>query len=683
MARSTTAPLPATRDVAKKVAHRRAVRRMGPITAWLHLRGSLRRRLRTYGPAILLDVLAVLLAFETGVILRFIDTPELSTALRQMLLPSLLAAMIYAVVSYCFGLHRRLWRYASLPEALTLVQAVAVSTLLIGVLDMVDYGPLIGVASDIPMVGSVVSGAPSLTRLVHERPLPLGVVLAGAVLSLLCVGSVKILPRIAHSYALTRSSTRETRVLIVGAGLAGTSLLRNIVRSDLRGYDVVGFVDDDAQKWGRRLNQARVLGLIDTIPQVVSDLDVDLIAVAVPSAGSERISEILAICQETPAQIKILPSVHEMVGARAEMLSLREVNIADLLGRDVVPLHSAWAQTHLAGKTVVVTGAAGSIGSELCQQLLEYRPKRVIALDNNETGLFDLTASLRFEKSMDGLVTQIGDIRDTESMERLFAAERPYAVFHAAAYKHVPLLEHHPDQAVRTNVLATYHLCRLAEKYGVARFVFISTDKAADPVNVLGASKRMGEIAVQSFAQQSTTTRFCAVRFGNVIGSRGSVIPTFIQQIEHGGPVTVTDPRTTRYFMTIPEACGLVIVTAGIAGNGLYILDMGEPVLIADVASKIIRMRGLRVGKDIAIVYTGMRSGERLHEILADLDEELVATEHPKIFHVPPQRNVPSLSELEEGLRDLERALALGEPATVRSRLFVAVELAMRAPAMV
>ncbi len=339
--------------------------------------------------------------------------------------------------------------------------------------------------------------------------------------------------------------------------------------------------------------------------------------------------------------------------------SLREINVADLLGREVVTLQTSEVYAVLEGQTILVTGAAGSIGSELCRQLLDYVPKLVIALDTNETGLFDLAENLRSHPNALHLYPYIGDITDIQRMSRLFAKEQPQIVFHAAAYKHVPLLEQYPDQAMRTNVLATYHLCRLAQEHHVARFIFISSDKAAEPTGVMGASKRIGELMMQALAKSSdSVTCFCAVRFGNVIGSRGSVVPIFTRQIKRGEAVTVTDPDATRYFMTVSEACGLVLLTAAIADPGeLYLLDMGSPVRILDLAIKMIRLHNLRVGRDIPIVYTGLRPGERLHETLVAPEEKLIPTAHSEIFCVTYRDSLPTLTTIAQWIQTLDYSL--------------------------
>jgi FlaA1/EpsC-like NDP-sugar epimerase len=349
-----------------------------------------------------------------------------------------------------------------------------------------------------------------------------------------------------------------------------------------------------------------------------------------------------------------------------------KINVADLLGRDTVPMQSPEAYTVLSKRIILVTGAAGSIGSELCWQLLDYEPASLIALDTNETGLFELAESLQAHPYASRLILHIGDITNATSMKHLFNRKRPEVVFHVAAYKHVPLLEEHPAQAIRTNTLATYQLCCLAQEYEVARFVFISTDKAADPKSILGASKRVGEMVIQSMATPTSGgTCFCAVRFGNVIGSRGSVVPIFAHQIEQGGPVTVTDPEATRYFMTIPEACDLVILTAALAEQGeLYLLDMGQPVRIVDLAMKMIQSSGLCVGEDISLVYTGLRPGERLHEILVASDEQLTPTVHDKIMCITHEGSTLEFTTITQSMQFLSDLLLEEQHDQLKKYLF-------------
>jgi FlaA1/EpsC-like NDP-sugar epimerase len=362
-------------------------------------------------------------------------------------------------------------------------------------------------------------------------------------------------------------------------------------------------------------------------------------------------------------------------GGNSSSNSAAEIDAAELLGREVIPLQSPASYAFLNNRIILVTGAAGSIGSELCRQLLDHEPALVLGLDTNETGLFDLAESLHDHRYRAHFRPHIGDITDIPRMDRLFHKERPHVVFHAAAYKHVPLLEKHSDQAIRTNALGTFHLCNLAQKYATAHFIFISTDKAANPTSIMGASKRFAELAVQSLASTSQgETCFCAVRFGNVIGSRGSVVPTFMRQIESGGPITITDAKATRYFMTIPEACGLVILAATLAKTShTYLLDMGEPVRIVDLALKMIHAKGLKVGKDIALTYTGLRPGERLHEVLVAENEELTPTLHNKIFCVTCKDEAPSREAIIQWVQKLEDCLLEECDQQIRQYIFECV----------
>ena len=348
------------------------------------------------------------------------------------------------------------------------------------------------------------------------------------------------------------------------------------------------------------------------------------------------------------------------------------LNIVALLGRDAVVLQSPASRILLKDCTILVTGAVGSIGSELCHQLLDYEPARIIGLDNNETGLFYLTERLHALRHGQCFQPRIGDITDRAGMEHLFARDRPQIVFHVAAYKHVPLLEEHPDQAIQTNVLATYHLCSLARKYRADRFVFVSTDKAADPTSVMGASKRFGELIIRSLGSSGESeTCFCAVRFGNVIGSRGSVVPTFAQQIAEGGPVTITDPDATRYFMTILEACNLVILSAALAECGcIYLLDMGKPIRIKDLALEMIQAYKAHGAEDIPIMYIGLRPGERLHEVLVAADEKLSATAHGKIQCVTSNEQAPPPAIIAEWIQILNRSLLDGKYEQLRHYIF-------------
>jgi FlaA1/EpsC-like NDP-sugar epimerase len=582
------------------------------------------RRVRRYSRSVLLDIVTATVAFETVACLRYLDLPAFPDMQAvRLLLPSALIGALYAIISYAFGLHRRLWRYASVRDLLLLLDATLALAPVVLLMSAFHVWPI--------------------------STMPMSVLVGGFLLFAPYLAGVKLAPRLRHSWT-PRPKGPVTRVLIAGAGQAAATLAQRLMMNSVDGYRIVGFVDDNESKWNRGLHGRPVFGPIEWIPQIVRQQNIDLVAIAMPIAGPERISEVIALCQRTSVSIKILPSLNDTLGASARSAYLRDVNVADLIGREVIALESQDTERLIAGKVVLVTGAAGSIGSELCRQLMRLRPGRLIALDTNETGLFDLVEGLRGpDTSVDALIPRIGDITDVQDMEALFRELRPALVFHAAAYKHVPLLEDHPQQAARTNVLGTLVVSRLAQRYGVERFIFISSDKAADPINVLGESKRLGELIVQSLAHdESGGALFSAVRFGNVIGSRGSVVPTFERQIEAGGPVTVTVPEATRYFMTIPEACGLVLLAATIAEqSSLFLLDMGEPVVIAELAKKMIRMKGLRVDHDIPIVYTGLRPGEKVHERLAATDERLERTRYNKILQVTGMPTPPAPEQLD------------------------------------
>lgn len=643
-------------------------------SAWQWVDRVIIRRVRSYSVPVILDALTVTIAFEAAVVLRFLDSGHMYREARAFLLPSIAMGIVYAVASYGWGLHRRLWRYASIQDGLALGRAVAVTMLIVIGADVLDSSSNIWARSWYAILMSLArTQGINLPQLPHERVLPLGVVIGGALLSFLFLGCVKLVPRATVAVSHANPQRPTTRVLLVGAGQAGATFASRMAINGAQGYRVVACVDDDPAKWGRKIHGVPVVGSVNGIPHFVTRYDIDLIAIALPSVPAERLSEIIAICQQTAAMIKRVPGLQELVAHGNPIADLRDLNVADLLGREVVPLHFDRARSVLEGRAVLVTGAAGSIGSELCRQLLEYAPARVIALDSNETGLFDLAEQLHLHPHIDKLIPWIADVMDEHAISHMFAEQRPTVVFHAAAYKHVPLLERHPYQAVRTNVLGTYELCRMARKFGVSRFVFVSTDKAANPVNTYGASKTLGEIIVRTMARApKCSTLYCAVRFGNVIGSRGSVVPIFTRQIEREEAVTVTDPTATRYFMTIPEACGLVIATCALADQGdLFILDMGEPVRIAVLAEKMIRSRGLRVGDDIPIVYTGLRPGERLHEMLVADAETLLPTEHEKIYHVEHRGllDTPSDKTLQTWMRDLRQCIENGDMEHLREHV--------------
>jgi len=481
-----------------------------------------------------------------------------------------------------------------------------------------------------------------------------------------------------RSRAASRAPDAGTRVLIVGAGEAGQLLAWRLLNAtEGTRYHIIGFIDDDPRKQGMRIHGIKVLGGRQLIPDVAQQEQIELIIIAIHTISSKDFHGILSICQSTSAKIKTLPDVFESLRGLRDAALLRDITIEDLIGREPVSINREECRDLLADKVVLVTGAAGTIGSELCRQIVQFEPRQLVMVDNNETGLHDLSLELR--SGVQALSTApvssrlsyvIADVTDWQRMEAIFHEYRPQITAHAAAYKHVPLMERCPEEAVRVNVGGTLALFELAEKYGTERFVLVSTDKAVDPVSVLGASKRLGEMLVAASPSDGPMIA-TAVRFGNVLGSRGSVVPIFDQQIDAGGPVTVTDPEATRFFMSVSEAASLILQAASMAQGGeVFMLEMGEQIRIVDLAARMIRLRGLRVGEDIHIVYTGLRPGERLYEKLVASSEERLPTSHPQIdaAHDATQVDWTTLrAEIDALLHLLEQGASRAE---LRKRLF-------------
>jgi len=422
------------------------------------------------------------------------------------------------------------------------------------------------------------------------------------------------------------------RVLIAGAGEAGFLVAREIQQNPSLGLHTVGFVDDDPEKQRLRIYGVTVLGPLDAIPDLIQEREVSQVLIAIPSAPPAVIRQIVEFCHAGQAEPLILPGMSHLVTGRVELNRFRKVQLEDLLAREPICTDISGVRVLLHGRRVVVTGAGGSIGSELCRQIARCNPAQLVLLGHGENSIFAINNELQRDYPALDVQHVIGDIRDERRLEQLFQHYRPQMIFHAAAHKHVPLMEANPEEAVTNNVLGTRNLLAVAERHGVEHFVMISTDKAVRPTSVMGVTKRIAEQLVQITAQR-TGRAFVAVRFGNVLGSRGSVVPFFQQQIEHGGPVTVTHPDIKRYFMTIPEAVQLVLQAATLGENGdLFVLDMGEPVKIVDLARDLIRLAGLREGQDIRITFTGLRPGEKLYEELFLENEHYHRTAHEKIF---------------------------------------------------
>lgn len=528
--------------------------------------------------------------------------------------------------------------------------------------DIVALGRALAVAVTVTVFTVVFTRITPMPRSIFVLDFGLSLVLIGATR-----GGLRLLREAANQH-FGPAPAELHNVLILGAGDTGETLLREISKNRNLPYRPVGFLDDDVHKQGLRIHTLPVLGRIEALPEIARKREVGMAIIAMPSASREQLRHVLEVAREAGVKTKILPAVESILEQDLSVAQLREVSISDLLRRAPVVLDPSTLDRFLQGKVVMVTGAGGSIGSELCRQVLRFGPSKLLMVERAETPLFFIHRELRAEHE-DQVVECIADITDRERMDELFRAWRPEVVFHAAAYKHVPMMEANPCEAVKNNVVGTQNVADLALEYGVSDFVLISTDKAVNPTSVMGATKRVTELYIQSLQPRARErgTKLCAVRFGNVLGSNGSVVPIFRDQIRSGGPVTVTHPDMTRFFMTIPEASQLVL-QAGALGSGgeIFILDMGEPVKIADLARDMIRLSGLSE-EEIEIVYTGIRPGEKLYEELAVDGEAMDRTTHDQIFVARDDEGLPV--ELERLYRALVGSALEAQPLEVRRHL--------------
>jgi FlaA1/EpsC-like NDP-sugar epimerase len=561
-----------------------------------------------------------------------------------------MVCVIIPLLFYLCGIYSRYWIYASVEELLLLSGATT--------------------------LGAAISGAVSLLAawIIPDMLLPRSIPFIFWPLALLVTGAPRFAVRLSAQYARRRPEPRQVsdnipqRVLVVGAGDAGTIVVREMLNNPSLGMDVIGFVDDDPRKRSARIAGLPVLGNRRAITQLAADYDIDLVVIAIPAAPGREVRDIVTICETAGVPTKIMPGLYEMLGGTVNVSQLRNVQIEDLLRRE--PVHRDTEAVHrlTAGRRVLVTGGGGSIGSEICRQILRFGPSDLIVLGHGENSIFDICAHLDQQRTAmirsQGGTPQtaprvhpvIADTRSPDRMRAVFEQYRPEIVFHAAAHKHVPLMEANPTEAISNNVLGTRNLLDAAAVTTVERFVMISTDKAVRPKSIMGASKRVAELLVHQTAWEIGKP-YVAVRFGNVLGSRGSVLQTFKQQIAAGGPITITHPDMTRYFMTIPEAVHLVQQAAVLGKGGeVFMLDMGEPVKILNLAQDLIELSGLEVGRDIEIVFTGMRPGEKLHEELFIPGESYRRTEHEKIFVIESATGSVLPSQLNQVVARLEEA---------------------------
>ena len=601
---------------------------MNKLTSSLKPHLLLRLRNRHF---ILLDALVLCLTPALALMLRVDGVFALGKNASALLFYIAVALIIRLVVFYASGLYSRYWRYASIGEMTQIVAAVMISTVVILV---VFFGVRI------PALGICDAWESACT-------LPRSIPFIDAMLVVLAIGATRFSVRTADLYLQRgRAGQATQRVLIVGAGEAGTMIAREMRANPQLGLDPIGFVDDDPQKQGMRIRGLPVLGDRTALPDLVGEHKIDQVIIAMPTAPGKAIRDVVAICEQAGIPAKTMPGMYELLGGQVSISQLRNVEIEDLLRREPVHTDIAAVQELLRGRCVLVTGGGGSIGSELCRQIMRCKPSKLVIVGHGENSVFQIHQELqraggaKMAPGANGqapavrteIVPAIADVRFVERLHSIFDQHRPQIVFHAAAHKHLPLMEDNPSEAITNNVLGTRNVLEAALAAHVERFVLISTDKAVNPTSIMGASKRVAELLVHEAALRSGLP-YAAVRFGNVLGSRGSVVLTFKQQIAAGGPVTVTDPAMTRFFMTIPEAVQLLLQAAVLGKGGeAFVLDMGEPVKIVDLARDLIDLSGLEVGRDIDIVFTGMRPGEKLFEELFMPGEDYQRTTHDKIF---------------------------------------------------
>lgn len=553
--------------------------------------------------------------------------------------------IVTLIIFWCFRMYHSLWQYASIAELYKIVEACVVAEL--AHLCVTSFMGWMLPRSCYFTSGVFLIVAMSASRFMY-----------------------RLLRQLINEY---RHTSEQLKIMIIGAGEATSVLMREISNSRyLDNSKVVCIIDDDLGKVGKYIRGVKIVGTRDHIKEYARYYDIDEIIFAIPSASTKDKREILNICKETSCNLKILPGVYQMVDGEINIKDLRNVDVLDLLGRDPVKVDIESIMGYVKDKTVLVTGGGGSIGSELCRQLVSHKPKCLVIFDIYENNAYDIQQELKIKYPDANVVTLIGSIRNTSRLKSVFEQYKPDIVYHAAAHKHVPLMEVSPNEAIKNNVVGTWNVAKMADKYGVKKFVMISTDKAVNPTNVMGATKRICEMIIQSFNEKSKTD-FVAVRFGNVLGSNGSVIPLFKRQIEAGGPVTVTHPDIIRYFMTIPEAVSLVLQAGAYAKGGeIFILDMGEPVKIDDLAKNLIRLSGYTLGVDMEIKYTGLRPGEKLYEELLMNEEGMQDTDN-KLIHIgrPIEFDKEHFYEKLEELKEMAYA---EDSADIRKKIMEVVD---------
>jgi FlaA1/EpsC-like NDP-sugar epimerase len=614
------------------------------------------RFVRTRALQLLVDALVVCLALVLAYEIRF-EGAIPRDYLRQLILVLPYVIILRIGLFALFGVYRLVWRYISLRDIPRVLAAIGAGTAGLVVARYTVVHLLRGLGITVNPLFSTV---------------PYGVLAAELLLTCLGMISARALWRIFTERVKLRATapvrtTPKRRALLLGAGSAGVMVAREVGSRPNMGFEVLGFLDDDPRKQGTIIHGYKVLGATERVGELAVKLGADLAVITMASVPASSIRRIVGLAEAASLKVQIIPGLYEILSGKVNISKIRDVAIEDLLGRAPVQLDEAEISAFLTGKTILVTGAGGSIGSEMCRQVAHYRPRRLFLLDQAENPLFHIHRELHASHPDLPLEPMIGNVVDRERMRAVMVAARPEVVIHAAAHKHVPLMEQNPGEAVRNNVLGSRTMAELAHEHGADAFVMISTDKAVNPTSVMGATKRVAEMFVQSFSTVSKT-RMITVRFGNVLGSEGSVVPIFKEQIARGGPVTVTHPEMKRYFMTIPEASQLVLEAATMGRGGeIFVLEMGEPISIVHLARDLIRLSGYRPDVDIKIEFTGMRPGEKLYEEINLSEENATKTKHPRIWIGKCQ--VPSLPAVRAVIDELTAKAPTASSAAIRREL--------------
>ncbi len=587
-----------------------------------------------------LIILAHITAFAASLMFAFLVANNMqfrqTWLVNQYPLLLLFVVIIKLVVFGLFKQYRGWWRYVGISDLLGILRASLVSTLLIVFLWIsLLYTPI-------------------RQKLPNMTTVPQAVFMVDLFATFMLLAGLRMIIRLYYEEFRTVEGGRLKRFLIIGAGNAGEALLREIHRMPVTEYEVIGFVDDDPAKQGINIHGIPVLGNVEQLPKICEDRSIEEIAIAIPSAAHKQLRRVIQVCQGTKIRFRTVPSITDIASGRFRVSQIRDVDINDLLGREAVQLDLDSIESFAKNKTILVTGAGGSIGSEMCRQLCNFNPKMLLLIEQAENPLFHIERELQRQFPDVPMKAIICNITDKTRVERLFEKYKPQVVIHAAAHKHVPLMELNPGESIKNNIVGTRTIANAADNHGASNFVMISTDKAVNPTSLMGSSKRVAEMYIQDL-NRTSETHFVTVRFGNVLGSNGSVVPIFKKQIAQGGPVTVTHPDMQRYFMTIPEASQLVLQAATMGKGGeIFVLDMGEPVKIVDLARELITLSGFRPNEDIEISFTGARPGEKLFEELSIKGEDMQLTRHPKIGiwqNIPMDRD-----KLRSGIEELIEA---------------------------